>query len=173
MRLIKARIRGFQSFGDSGDIAFLEGVNLVIGQNNAGKSALLRALLPELPDDRHRKPEKWQSHELPKPEVALTIDVSGAEIHDWVLRSGSPQHFPLPLEQSRNCDAFMKEFFEHPSLPISVTRTPGTGFSAPYPSHQLFRDRPGPQKIRASVTPSNGTLSIMPYGGGLTNPSHK
>ena len=149
MRLIKARIKGFQSFGDSGDIAFLEGVNLVIGQNNAGKSALLRALLPELPDDRHRKPEKWQSHELPKPEVALTIDVSGAEIRDWALRSGSQQHFPLPLEQSRNCDAFMKEFFEHPSLPISVTRTPGTVFSAPYPSYQLFRDRPELQKIRA------------------------
>ena len=169
MRLIKARIKGFQSFGDSGDIAFLEGVNLVIGQNNAGKSALLRALLPELPDDRHRKPEKWQSHELPKPEVALTIDVSGAEIRDWALRSRSSQHFPLPLEQSRNCDAFMKEFFEHPSLPISVTRTPGTGFSAPYPSHQLFRDRLGPQKPYASVTPSNGTLSIMPHVGGLND----
>ncbi len=168
MRLIKARIKGFQSFGDSGDIAFLEGVNLVIGQNNAGKSALLRALLPELPDDRHRKPEKWQSHELPKPEVALTIDVSGAEIHDWVLRSGSQQLFPIMPAQSRNCAAFMKEFFEHPSLPISVTRTPGTGFSAPYPSHGFFRvvDVPGQQQFFALVTPSNDSLGIRPVGGG-------
>lgn len=39
MRLLKARILGFQSFGDSGDIEFLDGINLIVGQNNAGKSA--------------------------------------------------------------------------------------------------------------------------------------
>ena len=37
MRLIKARVRGFQSFSDSGEVTFSEGINLIIGQNNAGK----------------------------------------------------------------------------------------------------------------------------------------
>ena len=164
MRLIKARIRGFQSFDDTGDIAFLDGINLVIGQNNAGKSALLRALLSELPDDPHRTPEKWKSYELPKPEVTLTIETSGTEIQDWVLGAGSQQVFPLSLEQSRNTDVFMEEFFERPTLPISVTRAAKTGISAPYPSHQLFRHVPGQQKYGVSVTPSNGGLTIRPYG---------
>ena len=90
MRLIKARIQGFQSFSDSGEMEFSEGINLVIGQNNAGKSALLRALLPDLPDDRHRTPEKWETHKLPPPKIELTIDASGAEIRDWVLLFSVP-----------------------------------------------------------------------------------
>ena len=164
MRLIKARIRGFQSFGDSGEVEFLDGINLVIGQNNAGKSALLRALLPDLPDDRHRMPERWQSHILKAPEIALTIDITGPEIRDWVLRSGTQQIFPIAQEQAQHtnthvyANAFMKEFFERPSLPISVTRTPGHGFSAPYPSHQLFHTAQGMLIFDARVTPNQGSL---------------
>jgi energy-coupling factor transporter ATP-binding protein EcfA2 len=158
MRLIKARIEGFQSFSDSGDIELLEGINLVIGQNNAGKSALLRALLPDLPDDRHRTPRKWQSHELPTPKIYLTIEISGAEVRDWVLRSGTQQYFPIAQEQ--NCNAFMHEFFKRPNFPISVTRSAGQAFSAVYPSHQLFRATPG-QGAQAVVTPRNGDLTIQ------------
>jgi predicted ATP-dependent endonuclease of OLD family len=137
MRLIKVRIQGFQSFSDSGEMEFSEGVNLIIGQNNAGKSAILRALLPQLSDDPHRTPEKWETFRLRQPEIALTIDASGAEIRDWALRSGSSQYFPVALLQ--DVTVFMREFFERPSIPISVIRKPNAAFSAPYPSHQLFR----------------------------------
>ena len=100
MRLVRARIRGFQSFGDSGDIEFSEGINLVIGQNNAGKSALLRALLPALADDRHRTPKRWETHLLPQPEISLTMDADGAEILDWILRSNSNQYIPIKEPES-------------------------------------------------------------------------
>ena len=82
MRLLKARITGFQSIGETAEVHFDEGINLVIGQNNSGKSSLLRALLPNLPDDRHRTPERWQAHRLRGPEVALTFEASGSEIRD-------------------------------------------------------------------------------------------
>ena len=164
MRLIKARIWGFQSFSDSGDIEFRDGINLIIGQNNAGKSALLRALRPELPDDRHRAPGRWQAHTLGALEISLTIDTSGAEIREWMLRSGAPQLFPIPREQSQNCNAFMCAIFERPSLPLSVTRAVPHGFSAPYPSHGLFRDDKQQQRLCARVTPSNGRLTIQASG---------
>ncbi len=168
MRLIKARIRGFQSFGDSGEMEFRDGINLIIGQNNAGKSALLRALRPDLPDDRHRTPERWQSYHLPAPEIALTIETSGPEIRDWVLRSGTSQVFPITAEEHRNATAFMKAFFERPTLSISVTRAPGfvgrnplAHFSAPYPSHGLFSDLPAPQHFCARVNTREGVLNIQ------------
>src|SRR5690349_6270577 len=106
MRLVKARVKGFQSFRDTGDVAFAESINLVIGQNNSGKSALLRALLPALPDDRHRTPEQWETFRLPQPEVAFTLEASGVEIRDWVLRSGSEQFFPAA---NREVVDFMRE----------------------------------------------------------------
>ena len=101
MRLIKARVVGFQSFSDTGDVEFAGGINLVIGQNNAGKSALLRALLGSLPDDRHRTPARGEAFRLPLPVVTLTIDVSGTEIRDWTLRSGRQQYFPVTGSQAR------------------------------------------------------------------------
>src|SRR2546421_673313 len=115
MRLTKARIRSFQAFSDTGELEFAESINLVIGQNNSGKSTLLRALLPTLPDDRHRSPEKWETFRLPEPEVAFTLEASGAEIRDWVLRSGSQQSFPT-ADQAIVAANFMREFFELPRL---------------------------------------------------------
>jgi energy-coupling factor transporter ATP-binding protein EcfA2 len=154
MRLVKARVKGFQSFRDTGDVAFAESINLVIGQNNSGKSALLRALLPVLPDDRHRTPEQWETFRLPQPEVAFTLEASGVEIRDWVLRSGSEQIFPAA---NREVVDFMRELFELPSLSISVSRVPNASFSAPYPSHGLFEGTP---QSAARVRPSNGELTI-------------
>jgi energy-coupling factor transporter ATP-binding protein EcfA2 len=161
MRLLKARIRGFQSFSDSGDVELSEGINLVIGQNNAGKSTLLRALLPTLPDDRHRTPEKWETFRLRQPEIALTIDAGGAEIRDWVLRSRTQQFIPVTIPQRQDIGAFMREFFERPSLPICVVQVPGSSFSAPYPSHQLFHYAAGSQQESVVVTPNSGELTIQ------------
>jgi predicted ATP-dependent endonuclease of OLD family len=164
MRLIKARVRSFQSFSDTGELEFTEGINLLIGQNNAGKSALLRALLPAIPDDRHRTPEKWEQFRLPVPEISLTVDVSGTEIRDWILRSNKAQHFPVTMDQNQDVNRFMDEIFQRASLPIRVTRTPSLGFSAPYPSHQIFVLTPG-QKCSAFLVPTNGDLAIQPVRG--------
>ena len=73
MKLSKVRITGFQSYSDSGDIEFADGINLIVGQNNAGKSSLLRALRSELPNDRHRSDEHWDNSLLPLPSVTLTL----------------------------------------------------------------------------------------------------
>ncbi len=162
MRLIKARVRGFQSFSDSGEVTFSEGINLIIGQNNAGKSAFLRALLPALSDDRHRTPEKWDASRLLQPTVDLVLDTSGAEIYDAVLRSGTQQYFPITKQHARAPKAFMQEFFERPHLTVSVTHTSGINFAASYPSHQLFSlDSDGDtQKMCALVTPISGEVVI-------------
>ena len=54
----------------------------------------------------------------------------------------------------------MREFFQRPSLPISVSRKANQGFSAPYPSHQLFVLHPGEERYSAIATPNNGELAI-------------
>jgi energy-coupling factor transporter ATP-binding protein EcfA2 len=165
MRLTKARIQGFQSFSDSGEMEFSDGINLVIGQNNAGKSALLRALLPMLPDDRHRTPEKWETFKLRQPETALTLGTSGAEIRDWILRFGDHQHIPMNIamaQEHQNPIDFVMEFFECPCLSIPVIGRPGGFDSVSYPSHQLFREaHEGAQQVCAEVIPRNGELTIL------------
>lgn len=161
MRLMKMRIRGFQSFADSGEVEFSEGINLIIGQNNAGKTALLRALRPNFPDDRHRTPEKWENHRLSESETDLTIDVSGTEIRDWILRSGAQQQLPVTEAARTNVTAFLDEFFERPKISISVVSRHDAGFAADYPSHRLFHFLKGTQRYHAQIIPRNGKVEIL------------
>jgi AAA domain len=123
MRLVSARVEGFQSFSDSGEVAFSEGINLLIGQNNAGKSAFLRALLPTLADDRHRTSDRWQEHRLPSPKVSFVIEASGAEVADWILRSPSGQLIPMP--HGSDPGAYIGSFFCDAGYRVCCRADPG------------------------------------------------
>jgi hypothetical protein len=155
MRLRTARIQGFQSFADSGEIIFRDGINLVIGQNNAGKSAMLRALLPGIPDDRHRTPERWETFRLPPPKVTLSIEANGSEIRDWVLQSGNPQYIPIPPANSQQSGpSIISQILDHPGFHVVVSHVPGSSFFSEYPSHQLFK--PGNSHTCIGLRPENG-----------------
>jgi energy-coupling factor transporter ATP-binding protein EcfA2 len=175
MRLRKIRVEGFQSFSDSGDVEFEEGFNLIIGQNNSGKSALLRAMLPYLPDDRHRTPEQWEDFKLASPKITFAIEASGAEIHDWSLRSRNQQHIPVTDDQYDHVNPIIEELFRSGDMIINVTRTAGGGFdSAFYPSHGRFHHIHGNQRYYAVLIPTNGELQIgrqAAGNGGDTLPS--
>lgn len=170
MRLLKARIQNFQSFGDTGDIEFAEGINLIIGQNNVGKSALLRALHPALPDDRHRTPERWEAYRLPSPQVHFSISLSGRELKNWILQSGRVL-FPVTPPHDQNVAAFMDGVFDMPAVTFSVTRIADRSFTAAYPSHDLFTVTP-PRPASALMIPIDGELDVqVHYGGEDTVPT--
>lgn len=161
MRLRKVRVTGYQSFSDSGDVEFLDGINLIIGQNNAGKSSFLRALLPDLHDDRHRTPERWEAHRLPAPEIAFEIDASGAEIRDWVLRVPGLHYIPVTSQENSDVKAVLDRFFSRSQLVFSMTLRQGGTFAS-YPSHQLFNYVPTDLCFSATVSSTDGTLVIRP-----------
>lgn len=53
MYISKIRVKDYKSFLDSGEIEFKPGINLVVGQNNSGKTALLEALELEVKHKIH------------------------------------------------------------------------------------------------------------------------
>lgn len=171
MQLRKIRVKNFQSFLDSGEVEFADGFNLIIGQNNSGKSALLRAMLPTIPDDRHRTPSCWESFKLPEPSVAVTIGVSGNEIHDWPLRFQQQLQFPVTADEYPDVPTVMNEVFDLSLITITATRTHSQIFTANYPSHNRFQYDAGNQQYTALLTPSNGELHISPTQGGDTLPN--
>ena len=161
MRLKKLRIRGFQSFSDSGDIAFEDGFNLIIGQNNSGKSALLRALLPALADDRHRTPENWQDFKLPQPEAHLMIEVAGGELRDGMLRIGGTHNFPVSPHWQRDFRPIVAAYIDGDMHVFNVVARPGLSFSSTYPSHALFKREQGETAFSARIQAVDGMLSIQ------------
>lgn len=157
MKLARLRVQGFQSFEDTGEIEFADGINLIVGQNNSGKSALLRALQPVLTDDRHRTPEKWATHELATPTVDMVITLRGDEIHDGVLRFG--QQTILIPELAYVADVYLDALWQKHSIQIAVTHGPGSFFNpARHPCHNGFDYRPDRQTMTLVAIPNGGKV---------------
>lgn len=174
MRLTRARVIGFQSFSDTGEIKFSDGINLIVGQNNSGKSALLRALLPTLPDDRHRSDEVWLDHLLPPPSVHLSIEVSGSELKDAFLRWPPGQiQIPVPQSISSSVNNMLDAYLRLPSIILELKHGTGSHFEAvKYPSHGLFSAE-GMQQHVLICHANNGILDVAGHqpGGGDSLPA--
>jgi energy-coupling factor transporter ATP-binding protein EcfA2 len=54
MHIVKAQIKNYRSFLESPEIRFSPGFNVIVGQNNAGKTALAKALGLRFNNDFHR-----------------------------------------------------------------------------------------------------------------------
>ncbi|GEN99204.1 hypothetical protein NSE01_10370 [Novosphingobium sediminis] len=157
MKLLSARVIGFQSFGDSADIPFKDGINLIVGQNNSGKSALLRALQHQLTDDRHRTPERWNNVEIAMPEVRLTLGVSGSEFRSAIFMSGRDNFIPIPPDPDPM--AFIDTFWTDPMMNVAVIHRPGNSFTAAaYPGHGKFQIPNGAQHTCAMMQVNDGNL---------------
>jgi hypothetical protein len=89
MRVRKFRLQHYGPFIDSGWIELSNTMNIFVGENNAGKSAILRSFSDNLPDVRHRSSQEWRAEYLPMPIHSVAIDYAGSDL-EWVLRRYAP-----------------------------------------------------------------------------------
>ncbi len=94
------RLRDYKSYLDSDELRLSPGINLVVGQNDAGKSALLEALGLQFHNNPHRDSSRklnanQQRDKESTAEVCFTIEKD--ELHD-ILRS-IPGQFYVPLPE--------------------------------------------------------------------------
>jgi ABC-type branched-subunit amino acid transport system ATPase component len=132
MKLNNIRVQGFQAFSDSGLIEFKNGINLIVGQNNAGKSSLMRAFLPSISSDKHRTPSDWEDFNLPEPKFNYTITVSGAELKRIILRMGTDVNVPVPasLDQGQSFN-YVDRLLSSENIKIDVSGDPIPRFTRP------------------------------------------
>ena len=145
MRLIRIRVKNFSSFKETNWIDFSPGINLIVGQNNAGKSALLRAFDPLLEDNRHRDSIEYLPYRLERPEVEFDLEVSGPEIEDSFLKKGGGIWWPVQnIINATDAINWFREFMSRPSYIMEVAHQPQRAFtSRRSPSHGLFEGAAG------------------------------
>jgi AAA15 family ATPase/GTPase len=89
MKLIRAHINNYKSFRRSGEIVFAPGFNIFIGQNDAGKSALMEALSTKARYIPHRSLATAQTATTPS-EVAsvfeFTYSVTSSQLKEYFHR---------------------------------------------------------------------------------------
>ncbi|WP_163877040.1 ATP-dependent nuclease [Rhizobium laguerreae] len=85
MRVKRFQLQFYGPFSDSSWIELSPTMNIFVGENNAGKSAILRSFLGTLPAVPHRNATEWRKQYLRVPKHNVEIEYSGAEL-DWTLR---------------------------------------------------------------------------------------
>jgi len=164
MKLTAFRIKNFKCFQDTGEIALSEGMNIVCGQNNAGKTALLEALALRFPRVPHRSiaslPNRGELGPAPS-EIQFTISLPGTEF-DQLTRNRT-LHLAIPPDKGSG----------HP-LPLGPRYVAGLRYTDPRNLQQLWNwiiEKPEIlfQLTRSVLPANNNTLAKVT---GTTLPSH-
>ncbi len=156
MFIRRLRLVGFQSFADTGEIEFGPGINLIIGPNNVGKSALLRSLTTDLPNDPHRTPERFERHRLRIPKQELTLSFGLGEVEDAILRRERAL-IPVPSGHIHLDTAFIKGLVTS-ECDITFERDANGNLTAEYPSHRRFVS--GPDRFALRALSQDGQLAF-------------
>jgi predicted ATPase len=115
MYISHLRIENYKSYEDSGPIHFGQGLNIVIGKNNSGKSALLEALkIQEMP--RYEHVNEDIDLRVPRSQkIKITINMTQSEFRDAI---GDYFIFPYP-RSGKEIDVY--EIFSREHIEILLT----------------------------------------------------
>jgi predicted ATP-dependent endonuclease of OLD family len=90
MRIIGCKIENYKSFFLSEEIPFTAGFNVIVGQNNVGKTALVEALSLRFSDKPHRSLRTVPYIQTPVPSnshVTLMIELTREELGSFLLNN--------------------------------------------------------------------------------------
>lgn len=110
MRYRNVQIYNYKSFRDSGSVILTPGFNVVVGKNDAGKSALLEAVSLRAPSKAHRSPETVPEPGAPHLQRSLvraTIELAPEEVRAILARHAT---FYFPQKQGEEYHSTVARF---------------------------------------------------------------
>lgn len=114
MHISKFRIYNYKSYLDSNEVSLKSGINIITGQNNAGKTALLQALSLQFTDIPHRSTETIPTQlEKVNPTTLLEVEFSmtKTELITYIFSHFNTFHIPKGHVSIHNYSE--KKFFDH------------------------------------------------------------
>jgi AAA ATPase domain len=167
------RIVNYKCFDDSGDITFGERMNLVVGQNNAGKTALLDSFDHQRFTAKPHRDLTTDVHEILDPisKFEALISFSGTELYGILVGSGdSGIVIGLRTNDIEQAKAILEGLFDLKTIEYSLSFSSRTGWSKggqdlPSPFSSLsdatqFQFLPSPDRTSWRVLAQNGTDNL-------------
>lgn len=115
MQITEIKIKNYKSFIESPEIIFDKGFNVVVGQNNVGKTALLEGLSLSFSPKPH-KSIKTKPHEGTAlngiSTVDFTIKVSGGELYNILIEDAGRYPFPISEADAQSCSDLERYFYD-------------------------------------------------------------
>lgn len=150
MRISEFRIKNYKSYYEEQSFQLNSGFNLIAGQNNVGKTALLEALQLDISGKTHRSVLSRPQETAPPNRYTLggiKFVVSGDELKTLVLQSLDHKlTLLMPKENSlqQSPETILNHIFEQREITLSYSfqakENEGFGWIFhPLPSHELYQ----------------------------------
>lgn len=126
MWIKQLRVQSYYSFADSGWVELSPSINLFVGANNSGKTALLRCLSGTFANIPHRDTSRFRGADLVQSRVDVDLQISWKELLTRHRSENSVPTFPGLARDAAQTNNFLatKEL----ELTIEATRTGGGRF---------------------------------------------
>ena len=138
------KISNYKSFLDWQKMSLSPGVNIVVGKNNVGKTALLEALGLEFKAKPHKSlrsmPERTSSPDPISP-AEVEISISGQELKKLLLESDEfyvPIEKGIPSTRPELCQNLLESILERGEINFLLGLENGSWTSTRFPSHDLY-----------------------------------
>ena len=166
-------ISNFKSFGATATVRLDRHINVIVGQNHAGKTTLLNALALRI----HSKPHNSSKYRVGEPRdptslIDLSFVMSGLELRDYLAGFNSNTTFPIPSDWVREAGGDQNKLlirtFALDEIEFSIRRNAPAGgahwVQTKYPSNNLEGSSPSFMHV---VRPNDtANLQITQVGSG-------
>jgi len=118
-------LHNYKSFRTTGQLTFKPGFNIIVGPNNAGKTALLEGITLRFSSVAHRstltRPTAMAS-DSPISYADISLIATGSEVRDVITSIGASKfHIPLPTGHAHNSgQSFMDNLLQASELTFNI-----------------------------------------------------
>jgi AAA domain, putative AbiEii toxin, Type IV TA system/AAA ATPase domain len=101
MYINRFKVTNYKSFRESSPVDFTPGINVVVGQNSAGKTAIIEALSMLPLRNRHRSPSTSIFEGGPVPQVStaeFSFSLGQEELREIIIAYAQPLLLPFPTQ---------------------------------------------------------------------------
>ena len=183
MHISSFEVNNYKSFLSSGRMQLEPGFNVIVGQNNVGKTALVEALSLRFQGNPHRSrktiPVVDGAPENPQSTVKIVIEMSAAELGEIVRHKQIPDSMYVPAPPNHgasNAASLVQDLLDSgPSISATYIAIEGQGLTlarADLVGYEPYENEGG--AIQFVVDPSTWTLQYDPstYGSSSDNSTY-
>lgn len=140
MRIEKFTIENYKSYRHTKEVDLSPGFNVLVGQNNSGKTALLECLdvnnLKNKPHTYSGLSRDWSYNK--NSSISLTVRLTNDDMRNVFMKEGIDIIFPIRNSWERNKIGEIINNYLHNEQSIVFRVGGGPHISSPFPSHLLF-----------------------------------
>ena len=171
MKITGLRVVNYKGFLDSGFVELNESWNVVVGQNNAGKTAFIEGFRLGQNGNRLHKdisfPRDFAYPTESRFIARMTLNREWIKTA-WLKRGGI---FELPIcgsdAQGNRVELNPNQFWEGDDLSVELVFEPGNKVTSEWPSHRLFAAPGDRQYIQIHPTPDRKLGALGGQGSGM------